>query len=354
MAGKSPKPSVAIIGAGIAGLACARMLADRGCQAVVFDRGRRPGGRLTARRIAVDSGKALHADHGAPFFACTDERFATHLRSWISAVVCLEWNVECAVWSDGTLQRSRPAERLFVGIPQMQAITEHLGRGLDIRSDLTITAIGRDPDGWVLHASSAKNGADLTESFSSVVIAAAPPQAVKLIEGRSERIAHDLSQLKTTPCWAHTIIISDELAELPPLVRVLGSQSIELVIREDSKPSRTRLGPTTVLVMHATADWSAARYEADPIWVGKEMTESILNLVRAIVGRDVQPSALTPAQAHRWGMARALACVPGECSADDESRLVVCGDGFGGSGVQHAFLSGLAAAARVFDAAPRP
>ena len=102
MAGKPPKPSVAIIGAGIAGLACARMLADRGCQAVVFDRGRRPGGRLTARRIAVEEGKSLHADHGAPFFACTDERFATHLRLWIGAGVCFEWNVECVVWSDGT------------------------------------------------------------------------------------------------------------------------------------------------------------------------------------------------------------------------------------------------------------
>ena len=87
MAGKPPKPSVAIIGAGIAGLACARMLADRGCQAVVFDRGRRPGGRLTARRIAVEEGKSLHADHGAPFFACTDERFATHLR-YGSAQAC--------------------------------------------------------------------------------------------------------------------------------------------------------------------------------------------------------------------------------------------------------------------------
>jgi len=352
--GGPPKPSVAIIGAGVAGLACARALADRGCQPVVFDRGRRPGGRLTARSIAVDPGQITHADHGAPFFTCTEERFATHLQSWISAGVCAEWNVECAVWREGTLQRSRPAERLFVGTPEMQAIAEHLGRGLDIRSGFNITAIGRGPGGWVLHASAAKDRAHLTESFSSLVIATAPSQAAQLLEGRSEHIAQDLSQLKTAPCWAHTVILSDELAELPPFVRAPDSQVIELVIREDSKPNRTRLNRTTVLVVHATAGWSAARYEADPTSVGEEMTQSALTLVRAIVGRDVQPSAFTPAQAHRWGMARTLGCVPAGCSADDQCWLVVCGDGFGGSGVQHAFLSGLTGAERVLDAAHRP
>lgn len=39
-------PTIAIIGAGMAGLTCARGLADAGLHPVVFDKGRGIGGRL--------------------------------------------------------------------------------------------------------------------------------------------------------------------------------------------------------------------------------------------------------------------------------------------------------------------
>ncbi len=40
---------VAIVGAGIAGLSCATALAAAGRRVVLFDKGRRPGGRLATR-----------------------------------------------------------------------------------------------------------------------------------------------------------------------------------------------------------------------------------------------------------------------------------------------------------------
>ena len=42
--------SVIIVGAGIAGLACARSLADAGMNPVVLDKGRGLGGRVATRR----------------------------------------------------------------------------------------------------------------------------------------------------------------------------------------------------------------------------------------------------------------------------------------------------------------
>ena len=50
---------IAIIGAGIAGLACARKLAQAGVHAVVFDKGRGIGGRVATRRAGD-----LRFDHG--------------------------------------------------------------------------------------------------------------------------------------------------------------------------------------------------------------------------------------------------------------------------------------------------
>lgn len=54
-------PDIAVIGAGVAGLACAERLAGHGLQVHVFDKGRQPGGRVASRpRLGVV------LEHGAP------------------------------------------------------------------------------------------------------------------------------------------------------------------------------------------------------------------------------------------------------------------------------------------------
>ena len=59
---------VAIVGAGLAGLACADQLVAGGHQVSLFDKGRGPGGRMSTRRM--EDGWAF--DHGAPWFAAHD------------------------------------------------------------------------------------------------------------------------------------------------------------------------------------------------------------------------------------------------------------------------------------------
>ena len=50
-----PLERVAVVGAGIAGLAAARRLAAAGVEVTVFDKARRPGGRLATRRAEGQS-----------------------------------------------------------------------------------------------------------------------------------------------------------------------------------------------------------------------------------------------------------------------------------------------------------
>jgi predicted NAD/FAD-dependent oxidoreductase len=54
-------PDIAIVGGGVAGLACAARLAESGLQVQVFDKGRRPGGRVAKRQRGN-----LSFAHGAP------------------------------------------------------------------------------------------------------------------------------------------------------------------------------------------------------------------------------------------------------------------------------------------------
>ena len=62
---------IGIIGAGMAGLSCARQLAHSGLRPVIFDKGRGIGGRLATRRTP----DGLTFDHGAQYLTARGNGF---------------------------------------------------------------------------------------------------------------------------------------------------------------------------------------------------------------------------------------------------------------------------------------
>ncbi|RUA23173.1 FAD-dependent oxidoreductase [Billgrantia gudaonensis] len=58
------RPNTAIIGAGIAGLACARALQDAGHPVTLFEKARGPGGRMASRHLGTAT-----VDLGAQYFS---------------------------------------------------------------------------------------------------------------------------------------------------------------------------------------------------------------------------------------------------------------------------------------------
>ena len=65
-----------MIGAGLAGIACAARLQDAGVAVRVFEAQRAPGGRLATRRFA-----GATFDHGAQFLTATDPGFRALLEA---------------------------------------------------------------------------------------------------------------------------------------------------------------------------------------------------------------------------------------------------------------------------------
>ena len=61
-------PTVAIVAAGMSGLACARTLTDQGYAVTVFEKSRGVGGRMATRRTQHD----ITFDHGAQYFTTRD------------------------------------------------------------------------------------------------------------------------------------------------------------------------------------------------------------------------------------------------------------------------------------------
>ncbi len=62
---------VAVIGAGMAGLACARILRRSGCYVEVFEQDRIIGGRMATTRLGL-----VPFDHGAQYVTARSDLFA--------------------------------------------------------------------------------------------------------------------------------------------------------------------------------------------------------------------------------------------------------------------------------------
>ena len=77
---------VGVIGAGLSGLMAARTLQLAGLEVVVFDKGRRAGGRTNTREHSD-----YQFDHGAQFFTVRDEAIEPHLQGWLREGLVQEW-----------------------------------------------------------------------------------------------------------------------------------------------------------------------------------------------------------------------------------------------------------------------
>lgn len=269
------KMKVAIVGAGISGLACARELAAAGLDPVVFDKGRGVGGRLATRR--AEGG--LQFDHGASHVSATGTPFAALLKEAEAAGAVARW-VQGAVTSD-----SQPC---FVGLPGMSGLARYLARGLDVRVGATVGGVERIDAGWRLTAG------EHSETFDRVVLALPAPQIIRLL-GATHPLSQELSGVQMSPCLTLMAafvgqghVRDDEFAQPPG--------DLGTVTLENSKPGRQ--GNPQLWVAHANAEFSNHHLDREL----PDLAQVMLPLLCDHLGR--KPSEALHAVAHRWRYAR--------------------------------------------------
>ena len=312
-------PRVAVVGAGVAGLTCARTLADHRLPVVVFEKSRGLGGRLATRRT---EGHAF--DHGAPGFTAGDARFRRHVDAWAER---------------GLLQRWRPTGTAgapwWVAVPGMSALGRALGAEVDRRQPCRIARLARNGDGWWLVD---EEGTDQGR-FDAVVVATPSPQAVPLLAG-APALADAAARAEMAPCWTGLFAFDAPLASTDELEPARGP--LASLHRNGAKPGRDG---AESWVVHARSDWSREHLEED----FNAVVEALFEGFASAVDGDLP----TPryASAHRWRYAHVETPVGEPCLFDRATMLAACGDWCLGSGVEAAFLSGAAAAGRILDAA---
>lgn len=347
---------VAVVGAGIAGAACAHHLVESGCTVTLFDKARGASGRLSTRRT-----DRAHYDHGAQYFTAQSDAFIAQVNDWLVRGVVALWQPRVA---------NPDSQQWFVGLPDMPAIVRDLVKNIDLHVNTRIESIERiervecigsvdssqpEHGGAVIHASQPALSAAITDpftwqlttdkgevfaNFTDVVIAVPPAQAVPLVQPVASSMVGLLNSIEMLPCWTVMLSTTDSVTTALPIdaERVVDHPTLAWWARNDSKPGRMQHKGQADWVIQATADWTLTHLNTDPADVIRLLCDAFWRHVGVQTLPQVQQS-----MAHRWLYSRRhLEPLSTKLSLWAANlRLGVCGDGMIHSRVESAYSSGI-------------
>jgi renalase len=335
---------IAVVGAGMAGLACAAALVKAGRSVTLFDKGRRPGGRVATRRAEIAGHGTVSFDHGAQFATARG-----NLLPWLEAE---RDRGDAAPWPAADAGGSPR----WAGIPGMSALPRSLAAALpaaqaEQKMARHVAFLRRAAAGWMLRhlpSDTARPGqvtdeGDLAGPFDVVLLALPSPQAAPLLRAAGHAFADDAARAVIAPCWAAMIAKASPVPG-PDVLRPENGP-IAWAARESSRPGRTPGSVPDCWVIHATPAWTRAHLEH-----GADEVAALLDAeFTALTGSD-EPALYRAA--HRWRHALVETALGTPCLWDPATRLGLCGDWCIGPRIEAAYESGTALAQAVLtDAA---
>jgi renalase len=313
---------IAVVGAGIAGLAAARMLHDGGNEVTVFERAAVAGGRCATKVItAIELPRGLSGelafDHGAQYFTVRSDQFSMIAAEWERDRIISKWHGRIVSFDGEGWEDVDEGTSRYVGTPGMSAIAGALAQGLRIEYGHRIAAV--DP---------------LLDDFDRVIVALPAAQARALVANFPE-LERRLAAITMHSCWAVMAAFEERVAARFDAAFVNGS-ALSWIVRNTSKPKRNY--KIDAWVLHASTSWSDAHRDDRLEDVGAFLMEAFEDLVAPGLPRAFY------ATVHRWRYAAAdPPLAVGAISAPDD-RIICCGDWCSGSRIEDAYLSGVTAA----------
>lgn len=304
---------IAVIGAGMAGLAAASRLRQAGCSVTVLEKASGFGGRLAARRTdngAIDQG-ALYVTVREPAFqeAMQTAVFSGHATGWAP--------------------RGRDTdEPWIIGLPDMSGLVRQFLDGVAIFLDLRVERIGQATEGFTLRTDTGSVG-----PFEGVIVAVPAPEAVPLLQAYGKPF-DVLEEVRMLPTLAVSAIFSGRLDVADDYLP--GQGILALAARNGSKAGR---GEAESWVLHGSHDWSQAQLENDPDEAAQEL---IAAFRRTAQSNNVDPPVWQSLQTWRYAFVETPLGTP--CLMGANRRIAACGDWCLGPRAEAAFMSGRAAA----------
>jgi renalase len=303
--------AVVVVGAGMAGVACAAGLKAAGVPVRVLDRSPAVGGRMASTRI-----EGRPVDIGAAYFTVRDPEFATVVARWRTAGLARPWTSELAVLGAGERGRS-PGPVRWAAPGGLCSLVDELATGLDVELGREVSLVGPGPmvDG---------------EPADIVVLAMPDPQALRLVHPSSPA-AVELAGREWRPVVA--VAAGWTTRQWPELQAAFVNDHPVLSLVADDGDRRGDAAP--VLVAHTTAD--VAREH------GTAPDGAVAPVLAAL--RDLLDVRTTPVWTHayRWPYASPALSRERRFHLGTDG-IALAGDGWGSSRIETAWRSGTALA----------
>lgn len=329
----------AVIGAGIAGVACAHALSAHGFNVDLIDRGQRLGGRIAAMTLRADGpwhGRVI--DIGASYPTVTHPDFQRVMDDWVMRGLAREWTNVFHVVEDAGPRQTQPGPMRYAASAGLRSLVEDLAAQLPqhvrIRHPHSVERIGHDG----VHAT--VDG----EPYAAVILAMPDPQAQSLLtdEGTAQ-----VSAALTGTTWQPSLAL---IALYPTRwwrdfagLFVNDNAAIEWVADDGDR----RGDRAPVLVAHSAPEVARAFYD-DPA----AAAETLITATHEALGRAFDRSVIdipepTWHTVKRWGLAKPDQPREAPFHWDEQVRIGVAGDGWhvaagDRSRIENAWLSGRA------------
>lgn len=322
--------SVAVIGAGLAGLSAARSLQIKGHHVQIFEKGDEIGGRLNTHREPWGD-----FDQGAQYFTARHPDFVEQVHVWQHMGIAQCWDMQPATWRNGELLPSPDQQQRWVGTPGMHSLAVNLARDLNILCNARIINIEYERDQWWLYDMKGRHFGP----FEALILAAPIQDVVSLLPETSS-ILSSIRQVKMLPCWSLACTFKESFA--PDWLQGIFCEHpiLRWVSRDNRKPGRSN--QQELWVLHSQERWTQLHMH-----IGKhQLVDYMMRALKDILGQELP----TPhnIHTHLWHQARSQ-LTPNSVQKkysvhtllDKQTRLAVCGDWLTGGRVEGAFISGL-------------
>ena len=323
--------AVAVIGAGLAGAACAATLTQAGHDVIVLDKGRGPGGRMATRRVTFADEARMQVDHGAQYFTARAPAFRAALSGWVEAGAAALWEGRVGTLRAGHFNVSPEPEARYVGTPRMSALPAHVA-GAAARHGVRVAVLERAGNFWRLLGDEGR----FLGTARHVAIAVPAPQAIELL-APAPALAARVASVETAPCWAlmlgfpHTLPVPFDGA-------FVEDSPLRWIARDSSKPGRAPL--PEAWVAHAGPEWSAGFVEES----AEAVAAALEHAFHAAIGQRAAPLYVA---AHRWRYAMTTRPLGEPCLWDAALSIGACGDWCLGPRVEAGWTSGALLGARI-------
>jgi renalase len=336
---------IAIVGAGVAGITCARSLQAAGRQGItIFEKSRGVGGRLTTRRMfdtCVDRGTCYISPKGDRFRELCDRLLAANIiEIWTDTTHTLT--------ADGKLISDPDLYPRYVAPNGMNQIAKYLATDLDIRFGQR--AISIEPDGnlWRLTF----EGSEPMQVLARTVILAIPaPQAVDLLAPLASILPvgwlNDLKAVDFYPSIAvaagYTNIQLAEWVATYPQVKAITCTDDPILAWLGLDSSKRQQPAPPAFVLQSTADFAAKYPQPEDVTMASLAMLARASQIFLPWFRDCQWQ-----QPHLWRYAFAKSPrMEASLEIDTPAPLFCTGDWCRGRKVEDAFLAGFAVAERL-------